>query len=272
MAAKDSILKRLVSGLVMAAFATFCIVYLPTFYLQLVITVLAAMVCRECARMILPQEPPSATWFPTLTGTALTALILFGPRDFSLMTLWVPILMLVILGFYLFFHISLELAIHQISRTVLITFYIGLLFSFIGLIVDLPNGWAWLLLLAGTTFAADTGAFFSGHQFGKHKLFPRVSPGKTIEGLLGGLLLSIAVAFFFKYVIFKKLSVADCFWVGGLTGIIGPFGDLTESLIKRSVGVKDSGQLIPGHGGLLDRVDALLFTSPVVYWYATYIR
>jgi phosphatidate cytidylyltransferase len=146
------------------------------------------------------------------------------------------------------------------------------MFSFLGLIRDLPVGAAWLFIVLATTFGADTGAYFFGHLLGKHKLAPRVSPSKTVEGLVGGLIFSIALAFGFKYLIINNFSIRDCLWVGGIAGLVGPIGDLCESLIKRSVGVKDSGDLIPGHGGILDRVDALLFTAPVVYYYAAYIR
>lgn len=155
----------------MATFVIFGIVYLPIFALKIVLVLLAGIVCWECARMIFPNQPTSVTWFPIFIGTAFSALILFGPRDFSLVSFWLPVFIIVILGFYLFFHISLELAVPHISGTLLVTFYIGLLFSFLGLLRELPMGWAWLLLVAGTTFAADTGAFFAGHQFGRHKLF-----------------------------------------------------------------------------------------------------
>src|SRR5262249_21990695 len=122
------------------------------------------------------------------------------------------------------------------------------------------------------TFGADTGAYITGRLIGRHKLAPHISPGKTVEGVFGGILLSILWAFGCRYIISKDILVKDCWWVGLSVGLVGPLGDLAESLLKRSVGVKDSGHLIPGHGGLLDRIDALLFTSPIVYYYAAYLR
>ena len=127
-----------------------------------------------------------------------------------------------------------------------------------------------VFLLAATTFNADTGAYFAGHLFGRHKLAPKVSPGKTVEGLVGGIIGSLIAAFLCREIFWEEFRILDCWIVGILVGIIGPLGDLSESLVKRSLGVKDSGQLIPGHGGLLDRLDALLFTAPLVYYYATF--
>ncbi len=118
---------------------------------------------------------------------------------------------------------------------------------------------------------ADTGAYFTGHLIGKHKLAPLVSPGKTVEGFIGGIVASILAAFFCKFIFWREFAFVPCLILGTLIGIVGPIGDLSESLIKRSVNVKDSGQFIPGHGGLLDRVDALLFTAPTVYYYVKFL-
>jgi phosphatidate cytidylyltransferase len=167
---------------------------------------------------------------------------------------------------------SLETALAQITGSLFTVFYVGLLLSFLGLIREFPQGWQWLLMVLAATFAADTGAYFGGRYFGRIKLAPRVSPGKTVEGVFGGLLLALAATFFFKAVIFKQMTARDGYWVAGIAGLVGPLGDLAESLLKRAVGVKDSSNLLPGHGGFLDRVDALLFTGPAVYWYLQFIR
>jgi phosphatidate cytidylyltransferase len=147
-------------------------------------------------------------------------------------------------------------------------FYVG------GLIVALPllhrdaqHGSLWVTLCLAVTFVCDTGAYFVGRGLGRHKLAPAVSPGKTVEGAVGGLLASLGFTILARYTFFPALTWLDCILVGLAAGILGPIGDLTESMLKRSSGVKDSGKLIPGHGGILDRIDAVLFVGAYVYWH-----
>ncbi|MGB6975966.1 MAG: phosphatidate cytidylyltransferase [Gammaproteobacteria bacterium] len=142
---------------------------------------------------------------------------------------------------------------------VLTFFWIGL-----SVIRHYPRGIAHLLLALCIIWAADTGAYFVGRRWGKHKLAPVVSPGKTWEGLLGGLVLSLLVAWIGGF----WLGISPRYWLWGslwvvLTVIASLFGDLFESMVKRQAGVKDSGKLLPGHGGLLDRIDSLTAGLPI---------
>lgn len=139
---------------------------------------------------------------------------------------------------------------------------------FLGFILKirlLDHGIEAVFLLILSVFASDTGAFYAGRFFGKNKLMPKVSPKKTIEGFIGGFCLSIVVAVVFKLIFFKELPLLNAFLCGFACGISVPLGDLFESMVKRVFGVKDSGTILPGHGGFLDRVDGLLFASPLVY-------
>jgi phosphatidate cytidylyltransferase len=122
------------------------------------------------------------------------------------------------------------------------------------------------------TFGNDTGAYFAGRGLGRHKLYPAVSPAKTVEGGIGGLLASVLVMFLARATLAPWLTIGDCLLVALPAAVLGPVGDLVESLIKRAAGVKDSGRLIPGHGGVLDRIDALLFVAAWVFVYAMYLR
>ena len=130
------------------------------------------------------------------------------------------------------------------------------------------DGVWWVVLACALTWMNDTGAYFAGRAFGRHKLLPIVSPKKTWEGFAGGWLASIAAAFAVKACGFQDLALDDCLVLGLAAGIAGPLGDLSESLLKRSLGVKDSGRILPGHGGILDRIDALLFNGVLVFAYA----
>ncbi len=122
----------------------------------------------------------------------------------------------------------------------------------------------WLIFL--TAFGTDIMAYFSGYAFGKHKLCPKISPKKTIEGSVGGTLGSVILCSLFGYFFAPELIV-HCAVIGVLGGIISQFGDLSASIFKRKMGIKDYGNLIPGHGGILDRFDSVLFTAPLVYYY-----
>jgi phosphatidate cytidylyltransferase len=137
---------------------------------------------------------------------------------------------------------------------------------------QLADGPRWVFVVLLTTFASDTGAYFAGRALGRHKLYPAISPGKTIEGGIGGLAASVAAVFVARATFLPALSVLDVFCVALPAAVLGPIGDLVESMIKRSAGVKDSGRLFPGHGGILDRLDALLFVSAWVYMYARFLR
>jgi phosphatidate cytidylyltransferase len=152
-------------------------------------------------------------------------------------------------------------------------FYLGLLCAPMAILQrDAPHGRAWVMLAIALTFANDTGAYFAGRGLGRHKLYPAVSPAKTVEGAVGGVLAGLLVMLGARATFVPWLTVGDCLLAALPAGVIGPTGDLVESLIKRAFGVKDSGRLIPGHGGMLDRIDALLFVSAWLYVYALYLR
>jgi phosphatidate cytidylyltransferase len=135
-----------------------------------------------------------------------------------------------------------------------------------GLRVAHDGGW-WVVAALVLTWMNDTCAYFVGRLLGKHKLYPEVSPNKTWEGFIGGMVGSVGGLFILRGAFFPSLTVTDCLAIGVLGGICGPAGDLCESMLKRAYGAKDSGNLIPGHGGMLDRIDALLFNAPMLLVY-----
>jgi phosphatidate cytidylyltransferase len=146
--------------------------------------------------------------------------------------------------------------------------YIGWGMAHLVALRQLADGlvWVWLALLA--TWTADTAAYLIGHALGRHKLWPRHSPKKTWEGLMAGIgggLIGAAIVVFFS-----NLGWGVALLAGAIVSIAGLFGDLSISMMKRHVGAKDSSNLLPGHGGFLDRIDSLLFVSVVVYYYAVW--
>ena len=134
------------------------------------------------------------------------------------------------------------------------------------------TGLMWVVSALVITWGNDTMAYFAGRLFGKHKLYPEVSPNKTWEGFFGGFVGAIGFLFLQRAFFFPALTIIDCFVLGGLGSVLGPAGDLCESMLKRAYGVKDSGVIIPGHGGMLDRIDALIFNAPMVFLYVVFVR
>jgi phosphatidate cytidylyltransferase len=132
-----------------------------------------------------------------------------------------------------------------------------------------PDGIKWLLMALVITWSADTGAYFVGSTWGRRKLAPRLSPGKTIEGTIGGWLTGGVVGALLAGLL--DLGVVHGLALGALIGVASPLGDLGISMMKRQVGAKDSGHLIPGHGGMLDRIDSILFTVVVSFYYVQWI-
>lgn len=171
-----------------------------------------------------------------------------------------------------------ELAVFHISTTILGVFYVAWFGSHIILLRQLgeQSPWGdrggWFVILAfALAWMCDTGAYFFGSAFGKTKLLPRVSPSKSVEGALGGLALALATAFIARHTFATFLSVWDALALGVISAIAATLGDLVESLMKRDVQIKDTSRALPGHGGMLDRFDSVLFVAPFVYYFLRFI-
>ena len=145
-------------------------------------------------------------------------------------------------------------------------FYVGFSFSHFTLLLTLDKGQHLLILLTVITVFSDSFAYYTGMFLGKHKLAPAISPGKTIEGLMGGVFGSIIGAIVVCIMFFPGFSVVKMVALTAFLSLIGVMGDLTESMIKRTMGVKDSGNILPGHGGVLDRLDSLMIAAPVLFY------
>jgi phosphatidate cytidylyltransferase len=161
------------------------------------------------------------------------------------------------------------LALFQ-SKSILGFLYLGLLPAFVCKILDLHNGVNWFVVLLIIVFSGDTSAYVFGKLWGKKKIMPNISPKKTYIGSLGGLVGSVVAAFFGSMMLGKPAW--PLIIVGMISGTVAQFGDLFESMLKRVADVKDSGNIMPGHGGVLDRIDGVLFAGPFVYFFASIIE
>jgi phosphatidate cytidylyltransferase len=157
------------------------------------------------------------------------------------------------------------------SWTIVGILYVGWLLSHLVLTRNLPDGRGWIFLALFSTFACDSAAFFAGRSLGKHHLAPAISPRKTWEGASAGFVAAIAVSVFFGWVFNLSASYAELAVAGVLIGFFGQLGDLAESVLKRSTGVKDSSRILPGHGGMLDRLDSVVFVGVVIYYYLVWV-
>jgi phosphatidate cytidylyltransferase len=153
----------------------------------------------------------------------------------------------------------------EMGKSVLGPVYIVLPLSLLWMMDLQPNGKLWIIFLVVVIFVNDTGAFYFGRLFGKHKLYEAISPGKTWEGALGGLLCGVIAALWFLQILRLHSINISMVALAVFLSIASQTGDLAESMLKRNQGVKDSGRILPGHGGLLDRIDGLLFSVPVLY-------
>lgn len=150
-------------------------------------------------------------------------------------------------------------------------FWAGGLLAVTASLRSLPGGDGWLILACVLAWGSDTGGYFAGRFLGKHKLYPKVSPKKTWEGSVGGVIAATGGAFICREVLGPQVDTTHLLIMAPLAAVFGQIGDLAESMLKRTVNVKDSGTIMPGHGGLFDRVDALIFVGPTLFAYATLV-
>jgi len=158
-------------------------------------------------------------------------------------------------------------AVSQMSLTMFGVFYVSLFFSYLLLLHAGASGPALILFLLCVTWGGDAAAYFVGTWMGRHPLCPRISPKKTIEGAVGGLLGSVATALLCRALFLKDPAVPAILVAGAGINIMNQLGDISESLLKRAFGIKDSGAIFPGHGGVLDRIDSILFAAPFFYYW-----
>ncbi len=161
-----------------------------------------------------------------------------------------------------------EKVMEEVSYNFFAIMFVPFLMTFLALLKNF--GYEWILFLCFVVWASDSFAYFAGVAFGKHKLIPKVSPGKSVEGLIGGIIgASIVGAVFNYYILNESWTIMIIIIIDVI--VAGVIGDLIESMMKRSASIKDSGSLLPGHGGILDRFDSLMMAAPVLYFYLIYI-
>jgi phosphatidate cytidylyltransferase len=267
---RRNLIERAISALVLLPLAIW-LTWLGGWPFAALVAVAAGLCAVEL--LLMSGRLRLAEWYGVAIAAAIPLLAAIH-RGQTLLPSWAPLALafatLALLGLLLFTHEEQGEVPVRAGRVVLAWLYCGLLAStLVGLRVH--GGTAWVVLAFVITWANDTFAYFAGMLFGKHRLYEKVSPKKTWEGFAGGAAGSVLGALVIRSTMLQELPVPMAVLLGAGAAVLGPMGDFTESLLKRAVGVKDSGKLIPGHGGLLDRIDALLFVVPWVYLFVRWL-
>ncbi len=227
---------------------------------------------REYYNMTLAKEPVVERGFGVACGLGFAAVQYWLDSSAHVLSAALVAVTLAAFLFYLFRYGDMQTVASRVAQMLTGVLYVGLLLTFVALLKKRgSDGGAWVFITLTCTWFSDTGAYFAGRFLGKYwptKLYESVSPKKTMIGGFGGIAGSLLALVVAKLWYLPALTWLDCALVAVPANVLGQMGDLCESMLKRSVGVKDSGALLPGHGGMLDRIDALLFSAPYIYFFA----
>ncbi len=266
-------LNRWLTSLVAVPILVLFLIKAPPPLFALFIGLIAIIALWEYNRIVFSGLKQAVGWLIPLWGALVGLLVLYAV--YSAGWRYIPELILVNgLGAAVFSIPRFKTdnrVVEGVARQMQGLIYIPLALSTLILLRMGPNGVRWIFFLLFVVFLGDVGAFYAGRIFGRHKLCPAVSPGKTIEGAIGAMAVSIAVGFCFMLIFLPHLPPIGSLFLFIAVSFAGQAGDLFESELKRVSRVKDSGSILPGHGGLLDRVDALLFAAPTAYLFKTYV-
>lgn len=255
---------RIITALVALPLVVLLTIFADTGIFFGVTAAVVVLAMLECLHLFRPQSDMEVKLLVVFGGAGLFGVACWSPERFGLACS----VAFVLLGiFYLFRFKDIFQVINDCAVVLLIWIYIPLLLSYMVLLHALPDGHKLVFLVLLMTMLCDSSAYFVGTRWGKHRLYPAVSPKKSIEGALGGVCGAVLAVLGSKWLYMPELGLIGGLGLGVLVGIFAQIGDLFESLLKRSAQTKDSGQLFPGHGGMLDRLDSLLFSFPAAYLY-----
>jgi phosphatidate cytidylyltransferase len=260
--ARSALAKRLASSVVLIPLVLWLVGWAPAVVFGIVVIAVSAAAGWELARMFERSGRPIHRTLAPLFAATVTASFMIADAPAVALTAAVIVTLSAPVWS------GAAPSTDRVTTTLLAVTYVGWLLGHGIALRGLPDGGALLLLLLGVTWVGESAAYFVGSSIGRHKLAPVVSPNKTVEGAVAQLVASMIAAVMLAAWLLpgwrRELAIA----AGAVLGIAGQVGDLAESVIKRSVGTKDTGGLIPGHGGVLDRLDSLVFNAPALYYLA----
>lgn len=258
-------MKRLFTGLAIGTGWLLLLLYGSSMLFWLVVSAAGALALHEYFVIAL-KEKTAIALRPYLVLTAALPFLaaIFGSLHVVTAALFLAFFCLVLLTLLAYARLADPFAF--LVRAAFAALYVGFCAAHLPLIFHLVDGARLIILLTIIMIASDGGAFYVGSTLGRRKLCPSVSPNKTVEGLAGGLTSGVVAALAAGFVLFPDTSPLQLAVVAFILSSVGAVGDLAESVIKRAMGVKDSGTLLPGHGGILDRADSMLLTAPLLYY------
>ena len=260
-------LQRLLTGSALAGLTAYTLFFLSPFYFSLQVIVFTALALLEFLNLLRKAGVHVYRLFGITMGIAIPVIVyaeLGSTQSGEILFLVLGCLFLFVLQF---FRKDNQHALTGIALTLFGILYISWFLSFTIKIRFMESGVLWVAYLVSVTKAGDIGAYLVGTIFGKTGLIPHISPKKSVEGMLGGLLGSVLMSVVFDRYLPLRFTFFHIVVLGLLIGAVGQIGDLSESLMKRFCKAKDSGSLLPGMGGFLDTVDSILFTAPIFYFH-----
>jgi phosphatidate cytidylyltransferase len=260
-----TLVKRALTAVVGIPLFVWLVVGAPHWVFALLVTVLSGIAAWELMRMFERAGRPGYARLAVVGALAVTAS--FASPGFTAIVFTLVIAMTLSAPVW----IDAVPSVEPVIATLLSIVYVGWLLGHGVLLSALPDGAHLVLFLVGTTWAGESVAYVVGSVLGRHPLAPAISPRKTVEGAVGQLVMSVVAAAALGAWLLPQWSLSAAILGGAVLGIAGQVGDLVESAIKRSLGTKDTGGLIPGHGGVLDRLDGLLFNAPALFYYASWV-
>lgn len=267
-------IKRWITALILAPIVLWILIKGSTLLLAVMVSIVAIFAMHEYLRIIFGNdEGPISNTIKIISHT-VSMLLIFSACLGSWEVLFLILAMnLMALSIFVLSRFAVNHGVFDIiAKQVLGVVYIPVSLSLLVFIKELDGGTFWIIWLLSVIFANDTGAFYSGTFFGKRALSPNISPNKTIEGSLGGVAVSMVIGFIFCQIFFNDLSLSFLTIPASfMLALAGQIGDLFESAMKRASNIKDSGRILPGHGGMLDRIDGLLLAIPVLHIYLALI-
>jgi len=257
------VLTRTIAGLTALGIVLPALIWGGTVAVELMAAVIIAIGLWEYATMAFQDRAPIwGFWRMAAVGFALFGAVLYGPPGVV-----GPVLaggVLALLLSVLFRSGPVDGAAQAAGLLLLGVAWVPGLVVALPLVRRMDDGLAWIFFMLAVTWLGDTGAYFAGRALGRRKLYEKISPKKTWEGAIGGVVTAVAGGLVVRAIGLPDAGLVTCIVLAVVVDAAGIVGDLTESMVKRTFGVKDSGRIMPGHGGILDRVDSLLFTSPVL--------
>lgn len=260
---------RLLAAVVGLAVLVPALIWGGTVAVEIIVPIVALICLDEYARMAFPDDHRFGFGLVTAAFAVVYGAVLYLGDRYAL--IGAPLTAIALMIAVVLRPGPIPRAADRFGRALTGATWITGTLVFLPLLRRLDHGLAWVFLTLVIAWSSDTGGYFAGRFFGKHKLYEAISPKKTVEGYLGGILAACVGVGVVRAVALPDIGVLAIPALGVGLGTLGVVGDLAESMLKRSFDVKDSGWIMPGHGGLLDRIDAVMFIAPALYGYAVLV-